>query len=228
MPIPISPNVIDTRLLGAVSRRRQLQNFPVLADVWALFAEEPANSHDLLVTPKFGWTSRLQTFPALFCSRAVTARRSCSPAMHGRTKIMAGSKDNKLPEEGRLEVDVLKMPHHGSTRDIDDDFLERVTSPHYVFSADGKHGNPDRQTFGDLLRVRAGAQMNLHLTYPVDKMDAKRREEHERERAKRGKQGKEPGPAGSDPIHSLAAVLSAPPKGVKVSIPVAGPLIRTL
>ena len=60
------------------------------------------------------------------------------------------------------------MPHHGSIRNLDSegDFLQRVTSKNYVFSGNGQHGNPDRESLELLLKVRAGAEMHLHFTYP--------------------------------------------------------------
>lgn len=51
MPIPLSPRIIDALLLGQGDRRRQLQDFPILVDVWALYAERPGRPHDLLLTP---------------------------------------------------------------------------------------------------------------------------------------------------------------------------------
>ena len=36
-----------------------------------------------------------------------------------------------------MHVDVLKMPHHGSDRNMDRAFLERITADHYVFSGNG-------------------------------------------------------------------------------------------
>ena len=48
-----------------------------------------------------------------------------------------------LPAGGTLHVDVLKMPHHGSSRNLDADFVRAVTADTYVISADGTHGNPD-------------------------------------------------------------------------------------
>lgn len=51
-----------------------------------------------------------------------------------------------VPAGGRLHVNVLKLPHHGSNRNVDRRFLERVTADRYVISADGKDGNPDFET----------------------------------------------------------------------------------
>ncbi len=49
---------------------------------------------------------------------------------------------------GSLHVDVLKVPHHGSSRNNNPQFFARVTASQYVISA-GKHkndGNPDFDT----------------------------------------------------------------------------------
>jgi metal-dependent hydrolase (beta-lactamase superfamily II) len=51
-----------------------------------------------------------------------------------------------IPKGGTLHVDLLKMPHHGSDRNSDPKFFERLTADRYVFSANGKDGNPDTAT----------------------------------------------------------------------------------
>jgi len=43
-------------------------------------------------------------------------------------------------------VDVLKLPHHGSIRNIDGDFFKILTADTYVISANGRDGNPEFQT----------------------------------------------------------------------------------
>ena len=47
-------------------------------------------------------------------------------------------------KDGVIHVDLLKMPHHGSIRNVmaPADLLERITADHYVFSANGTSGNP--------------------------------------------------------------------------------------
>lgn len=44
---------------------------------------------------------------------------------------------------GCLHVPVIKVQHHASERNVDADFLARVTADHYVISANGRHQNPD-------------------------------------------------------------------------------------
>ncbi len=51
-----------------------------------------------------------------------------------------------LDDEGGIDVDVLKLPHHGSNRNATPEFFERVRASTYVVSANGKHDNPDYDT----------------------------------------------------------------------------------
>jgi hypothetical protein len=65
-----------------------------------------------------------------------------------------------------LEVDILKLPHHGSIRNVDDPIFERVRARHYVISADGSNGNPENATLKLLCDSRAGEKgWTLWLTY---------------------------------------------------------------
>lgn len=73
-----------------------------------------------------------------------------------------------LDDEGRLAVDVLKVPHHGSVRDVDLDYFERIRARHYVVSADGRHDNPDVETLDLLAEARPDDDFTIHLTYPLD------------------------------------------------------------
>lgn len=73
-----------------------------------------------------------------------------------------------LDGDGKLEVDVLKMPHHGSERNVDDDYFERIVARHYVISADGKFSNPDLGTLKMISAARPDDDFAIHLTYPTD------------------------------------------------------------
>lgn len=82
--------------------------------------------------------------------------------------ILEGLREAKLLKAGgTLHVDVLKMPHHGSIRNVTEEFLSTVTADHYVMSADGKYDNPDLDTLRLLSKVRGGAPCTFHLTNPV-------------------------------------------------------------
>jgi len=53
---------------------------------------------------------------------------------------------NLLSGDGTLHVDTLKVPHHGSDRNVSKKFFKTVTADKYVISANGKDGNPDLDT----------------------------------------------------------------------------------
>ena len=71
-------------------------------------------------------------------------------------------------ERKPLHVDLLKLPHHGSDRNVTSGLLRQITADHYVISADGSHGNPDPTTLGMLTRARGAAEYTIHLTDRVD------------------------------------------------------------
>lgn len=73
-----------------------------------------------------------------------------------------------------LQVDVLKMPHHGSARNVEPDFFESIVADHYVFSGDGSHGNPERETLEMLFNARGKAPFTLHFNHALDAIDPKR------------------------------------------------------
>lgn len=82
-----------------------------------------------------------------------------------------------LAEGGTLHVDILKMPHHGSDRNVDPAFFTTITADHYVASADGTFGNPDRPTLEMLIDRRGKeAAYIIHLTYPLAQIDARRKQ----------------------------------------------------
>lgn len=98
-------------------------------------------------------------------------------------KILTGMEQvGLLQPGGTRHVDLLKVPHHGSDRNMATSFFQRITADHYVFSGDGEHGNPERETFRMLLEARGDAEFTVHLTYPVDEIDAERKAEAKQDR----------------------------------------------
>lgn len=82
--------------------------------------------------------------------------------------ILAGLDDEGLlNEDGRAHFDVLKMPHHGSDKNVKEptDFLQRITADHYVLSGDGEHGNPEPETLQMIAAARGDDAYDLWLTY---------------------------------------------------------------
>ena len=96
-------------------------------------------------------------------------------------KTIAGLEQAGLLNGGPLEVDILKVPHHGSDRNVKTEYFESIVADTYVFSGDGKNGNPDRSTMKMLTDARGkNAAFKVILTYPIDEIDAARKADHEK------------------------------------------------
>jgi beta-lactamase superfamily II metal-dependent hydrolase len=85
--------------------------------------------------------------------------------------ILDGLKAAGLLPGGKIHVELMKVPHHGSVRNVDQDFFERVTADHYVISANGKFDNPDVGMLKLLFDARPHDTFTLHLTNAVKKAD---------------------------------------------------------
>jgi serine protease AprX len=57
MPITIPRSLVEYVLLGPAGDRRQLQDSPILGDVWIAFAKEPEKPQELLITPHMAQTA---------------------------------------------------------------------------------------------------------------------------------------------------------------------------
>lgn len=100
-------------------------------------------------------------------------------------RILAGLEKARLLSPGKSRhVNVLKVPHHGSSRNVEADFFRRVTADHYVFSGNGDYGNPERETLAMLFAARGNAPFELHFTYPLEEIDAGRKADWRKEQAK--------------------------------------------
>ena len=85
--------------------------------------------------------------------------------------ILAGLAGARLLKNGRCHVDLLKIPHHGSDRNVSTEFFQQVTADHYVISADGQHGNPDIAMLQMLSQARqADDGFTVHLTNPEPRL----------------------------------------------------------
>lgn len=84
-----------------------------------------------------------------------------------------------LDSDGEMQLDVLKVPHHGSDRNITKTFFRKVRADRYVISANGKHGNPDLATL--IWLVEAAREQNREVEIIVTNetdSTAKLREEY--------------------------------------------------
>lgn len=98
-------------------------------------------------------------------------------------KFMAATRTlGLLDESSRLPVDIFKVPHHGSDRNLSTKCFEQFPAPYYVISGDGEHGNPERATLEYLAAALAGAPATLELTYAPGEIDRVREQEHNEKR----------------------------------------------
>jgi hypothetical protein len=66
--------------------------------------------------------------------------------------------------EDTVHFDVLKLPHHGSNRNMTVDFLKSVKADHYVISANGENDNPDKEMIEWLAEARGSDKYTVWLT----------------------------------------------------------------
>jgi len=59
---------------------------------------------------------------------------------------LSGLEQAGLLNDGKLHVDVFKVAHHGSNRNVTRTFFKNITADKYVISANGRDGNPDHDT----------------------------------------------------------------------------------
>jgi hypothetical protein len=86
--------------------------------------------------------------------------------------ILEGLRRAKLLKRGKIHIDLLKIPHHGSDNNVNSDFFRSITADHYVVSGDGRHGNPETATFQMISEARGQDEFMIHLTHgelPKDK-----------------------------------------------------------
>lgn len=68
-----------------------------------------------------------------------------------------------LDSQGTLHVEILKVPHHGSSRNTTPAFYQTVTADAYVISANGKHDNPDLDVLMWIVDAAKAQQRSIEL-----------------------------------------------------------------
>jgi hypothetical protein len=84
--------------------------------------------------------------------------------------LLAALRQNGRLAGGTLHVDVLKMPHHGSSRNVPPELFTTITADRYVISADGENGNPDEDTLQAIAAAAkaAGRPFEIWITNETD------------------------------------------------------------
>ncbi len=86
--------------------------------------------------------------------------------------ILQGLRETGLLTGDTLALDLLKVQHHGSDRDVVQDYFRQLPARHYVISANGKDDNPDRDTLTWLIKARGNDQYKLHISNRQEWMPA--------------------------------------------------------
>lgn len=86
-------------------------------------------------------------------------------------KIIKGLEDAGLLTNGKITVDILKIPHHGSDHNVSTDFFRRVKAKNYVFSGDGSNGNPEAATIGMITTARRSAKYTMWFTHQLSHIE---------------------------------------------------------
>lgn len=85
--------------------------------------------------------------------------------------VMNALKTSGMLKSGNIHVDLLKLPHHGSDRNVATEFFRAITADHYVCSADGKFGNPEISTLQMISEARGKEKFTIHLTNQEKRLD---------------------------------------------------------
>jgi hypothetical protein len=89
--------------------------------------------------------------------------------------VLSGLDEAGIAQGGKTHLDILKLPHHGSIRNLDPTFFERITADHYVISANGRDGNPETETLDMIAATRDDDDFTIHLTNRTGKGDLEQR-----------------------------------------------------
>ena len=104
-------------------------------------------------------------FLAEYIDQAAQSTRMLFTGDAGGDLILEGlATAGLLDSSGRIELDILKLQHHGSNHSVDEGFFRQVVADRYVISGNGKHGIPHMNTLGWLSNARDGEACRIYLT----------------------------------------------------------------
>ena len=85
-------------------------------------------------------------------------------------------KKGLMDKEGKIHVDVFKVPHHGSIRNATAEFFDLVTADTYILSGDGHHGNPELGTMQWIVEAAKSQDRQIELICTNETSDTKKLE----------------------------------------------------
>ena len=127
-------------------------------------------------------------------------------------KIIEAYQARGMGHGGTLTVDLLKVPHHGSDRNVTVGFFEAIPASSYVLSGNGGHGNPERDCLEWIEEAAGDRSYELQFTYSLEAIDKKRKRLMEN--------GHHAGDEHFDPAkHGVGAFVEALPDRVTIVAP---------
>ena len=131
-------------------------------------------------------TKELSVLAASFSPTSTTFMNKTSIALQitaeGRTVLLLGDADTKVitdsfkalgaTEEKPLNVDLIKMPHHGSKANVNAQWFQLIDCSNFLFTTNGGDGgayHPDRQTIAciDSWARKNEKPIALYFNYPL-------------------------------------------------------------
>jgi Metallo-beta-lactamase superfamily len=79
--------------------------------------------------------------------------------------VLEGLRADGYLSGSSMKVNILKVPHHGSDRNVDTAFFRTLKADHYVISGNGEYGNPDMTTLQMIVDARGSERFQVHCTY---------------------------------------------------------------
>ena len=86
------------------------------------------------------------------------AGRSVLLAADAHAEVLLDTLDRWLGSNGSLDVDVFKLPHHGSKANVTEDLMRRVRAQVYVFSSsgEGRSQHPNDEAVARVIEFSSG------------------------------------------------------------------------
>jgi hypothetical protein len=112
--------------------------------------------------------------------RGVTVPNLASLVLHvregNRTVLLTGDAQHDVLEghlrsggfldAGHLHLDVLKVQHHGSEKNMSPRFARTVSADHYIFCGDGSSGNPEPDVLDQIFDSRMSDDPDVRAVAP--------------------------------------------------------------
>lgn len=87
--------------------------------------------------------------------------------------IIKGLRERNILTGETMEVDVLKLPHHGSDNNINPEFFETILAKSYIASGNGDYSNPHSNTLIMIAKAAKslGREITIYITYDSEDID---------------------------------------------------------